>query len=302
MKGFTKIERSFWETDEARDMTPEEKYFWMYLQTNSNVNTLGCYPFRMRKAIDETGYNKETLEKLLIRMVEVGRIIYDKNTMEVFLLHFRNSSWNKKTAAVRAINSDLKEVESAELREWLLEMLKKAEIPLKNYGTFAENAEEQQGTSENNKEHIRTFGNKWGEEEDEEEEVKENKKKKAEKTAFIPAMIDDDIYSLEFKAFWDAYPNKKNKQTAVNRWDKMKITAEKFRRIMEGLERAKRSWEWNKDGGDFIPHPASWLNAGGWENEYKPMPETTQNRPIGVSTRTDSSDILERRRQMMGGA
>ena len=40
---YSKIERSFWETDEARELTPEEKYFWMYLQTNANVNTLGCY-------------------------------------------------------------------------------------------------------------------------------------------------------------------------------------------------------------------------------------------------------------------
>ena len=29
---YSKIERSFWETDEARELTPEEKYFWMYLQ------------------------------------------------------------------------------------------------------------------------------------------------------------------------------------------------------------------------------------------------------------------------------
>ena len=42
---YSKIQRNFWETDEAREMTPEEKYFWMYLQTNANVNTLGCYAF-----------------------------------------------------------------------------------------------------------------------------------------------------------------------------------------------------------------------------------------------------------------
>ena len=56
-------------------MTPEEKYFWMYLQTNANVNTLGCYAFRMRKAMDETGYNRETLEKLLQRMAESVRSV-----------------------------------------------------------------------------------------------------------------------------------------------------------------------------------------------------------------------------------
>ena len=72
---YSKIQRNFWETDEAREMTPEEKYFWMYLQTNANVNTLGCYAFRMRKAMDETGYNRETLEKLLQRMAESVRSV-----------------------------------------------------------------------------------------------------------------------------------------------------------------------------------------------------------------------------------
>ena len=72
---YSKIERSFWETDEARELTPEEKYFWMYLQTNANVNTLGCYAFRMRKAVDETGYNKDTIEKLLDGMVQRGMIL-----------------------------------------------------------------------------------------------------------------------------------------------------------------------------------------------------------------------------------
>ena len=98
---YSKIQRNFWETDEAREMTPEEKYFWMYLQTNANVNTLGCYAFRMRKAMDETGYNRETLEKLLQRMEQVLRILYDEGTKEVFLLHWAEGNWNKKTATLR---------------------------------------------------------------------------------------------------------------------------------------------------------------------------------------------------------
>lgn len=112
---YSKIQRNFWETDEAREMTPEEKYFWMYLQTNANVNTLGCYAFRMRKAMDETGYNRETLEKLLQRMEQVLRILYDEGTKEVFLLHWAEGNWNKKTATLRALAADLKEVESVEV-------------------------------------------------------------------------------------------------------------------------------------------------------------------------------------------
>ena len=88
MKEFTKIDRSFWESDEARDMIMEEKFFWIYIQSNANVNTLGCYIFRLRRCEDETGFSQVEIEKLLKRMVELERIAWDVQTGEVFLLHF----------------------------------------------------------------------------------------------------------------------------------------------------------------------------------------------------------------------
>ena len=125
---YSKIERSFWETDEARELTPEEKYFWMYLQTNANVNTLGCYAFRMRKAVDETGYNKDTLEKLLDIMVQRGMILYDAATREVFLLHWGKTNWNRQTATLRAIKADLKEIRSEMIKFKINTQLEKSGI------------------------------------------------------------------------------------------------------------------------------------------------------------------------------
>lgn len=36
---------------------------------------------------------------------------------------------------------------------------------------------------------------------------------------------------------------------------------------MQGLERAKKSEQWRKDNGQFIPYPSTWLRAKGWEDE-----------------------------------
>lgn len=249
---YSKIQRNFWETDEAREMTPEEKYFWMYLQTNANVNTLGCYAFRMRKAMDETGYNRETLEKLLQRMEQVLRILYDEGTKEVFLLHWAEGNWNKKTATLRALAADLKEIQSKTLKETVKTLL------LKN-GIFTEEEVEKaektapSAQERNEKEQRGTTGNKRsGEGEGEGEKIYTSK-------------------SAEFFLFWKEYPNKKNKQTAMARWDRMRVTAELYKKIMEGLKRAQRSREWAEQDGRYIPHPASWLHAGGWENEYRPQ-------------------------------
>jgi hypothetical protein len=40
--------------------------------------------------------------------------------------------------------------------------------------------------------------------------------------------------------------------------------------ILAAVENQKRSEQWVKDGGQFIPHPATWLNQGRWDDVVKP--------------------------------
>lgn len=72
-----------------------------------------------------------------------------------------------------------------------------------------------------------------------------------------------------FDAFWTEYPKKKSKDAAEKAFAKRKPDEQLFADIMVGLGRAKTSVEWLKDDGQFVPHAASWLNAGGWQDEYR---------------------------------
>ena len=40
---------------------------------------------------------------------------------------------------------------------------------------------------------------------------------------------------------------------------------------MAAIERAKKSEQWNRENGRFIPYPATWLHAQGWEDELEPQ-------------------------------
>lgn len=79
-----------------------------------------------------------------------------------------------------------------------------------------------------------------------------------------------------FDVFWLSYPNKKNKGKAESIWKRIKPNAQLHEAILHGVERAKTSEQWSKDGGKFIPHPATWLNARGWEDEHT----TTTNQQV----------------------
>lgn len=73
-----------------------------------------------------------------------------------------------------------------------------------------------------------------------------------------------------FDRFWSAYPNKKSKGRAKKAWAKIKPSEQLVETMLESIERAKTSFDWQKSGGQYIPHPATWLNDEGWESEYEP--------------------------------
>ncbi len=73
-----------------------------------------------------------------------------------------------------------------------------------------------------------------------------------------------------FNKFWKVYPKKRSKGEAQRAWARLDPDAELFAEIMAGLERAKASPDWRKEGGRYIPYPARWLDGRGWEDEYDP--------------------------------
>jgi uncharacterized protein YdaU (DUF1376 family) len=77
-----------------------------------------------------------------------------------------------------------------------------------------------------------------------------------------------------FDEFWAAYPKKKNKGDAEKAWKALKPKADLLKTILEAVEVAKRGDDWRKENGQFIPYPATWLRAKGWEDEPQmPVPQ-----------------------------
>lgn len=70
-----------------------------------------------------------------------------------------------------------------------------------------------------------------------------------------------------FDTFWSAYPKKKSRGDAEKAWKKLNPNEQLLATILAKIEQAKTSEQWTKDGGQFIPYPASWLNKKGWEDE-----------------------------------
>ena len=77
----------------------------------------------------------------------------------------------------------------------------------------------------------------------------------------------------DFEAFWSLYPKKKSKGDARKAWKQLKPSATTIRAIMAKLQELIGSRDWKRDNGQFIPYPATWLRAEGWNDEVSSMPE-----------------------------
>lgn len=72
---------------------------------------------------------------------------------------------------------------------------------------------------------------------------------------------------VNFERFWAAYPNKTGKLKALESWNRVNPNDELVATILAAVETQKNSQQWRKDAGQFIPHPATWLNQGRWNDE-----------------------------------
>ena len=84
----------------------------------------------------------------------------------------------------------------------------------------------------------------------------------------------------EFTQFWTAYPKKKNKTDAEKAFrqiaDVVPIDC-----LLDAIEAQKKSADWQKEGGQFIPYPATWLRRGAWMDELSsPACSIPEEEPI----------------------
>ena len=78
---------------------------------------------------------------------------------------------------------------------------------------------------------------------------------------------DQEKWEQQFEQFYKQYPKKVKKQDVRKWFQKNKPSNELFSSMINSLEQFKRSEDWLKEKGQYIPYPTSWLNQKRWEDE-----------------------------------
>jgi hypothetical protein len=85
------------------------------------------------------------------------------------------------------------------------------------------------------------------------------------------AETEAETYSCAFDEFWSAYPKKTGKDAALKAW---KLKKPRIDDVMYALSWQRKSWQWLRESGQYIPNPATYINQGRWQDE--PQTETME--------------------------
>lgn len=120
------IESNMWNDSKfADDFTPEDKYFWLMLLTTRYGNLTGCFEFSIKQMARDSGYNTETIEKLIIRFIKEHKMIdYDYDTKEILILNWHKYNWTKSPKFEVSLKKYANEIKNEKFRNHILSSYK----------------------------------------------------------------------------------------------------------------------------------------------------------------------------------
>lgn len=114
MAKYRQLHTQFWSDGFVLDLTPEEKYFYLYLMSNTKTSQCGVYELPLRVIEMETGYNRETVIKLIKRFIDYKKIKYDEETKEIMIFNWVKYNVPNNINSIKCINKELKNIKNKE--------------------------------------------------------------------------------------------------------------------------------------------------------------------------------------------
>jgi hypothetical protein len=140
---FRKVHTSFWGDPFTQDLTPEQKYFYLYLITNDKTKQCGIYEITKRQICYDTGYNIDTVCKLLEYFINKRKIRYNEDTNELAVRNWPKYNNSTSPKVQSCINQELKSVKDRVLIQYIYSM-----------DTQSQEEQEQEQEQEENKNEI----------------------------------------------------------------------------------------------------------------------------------------------------
>lgn len=147
MATFRKIHTMFWSDPFIQSLSPEKKYFYLYLLTNEKTKQCGIYEITKKHISYDTGYNIDTVSILLKYFIDTLKIAYSERTSELAIKNWNKYNENRSPKTQVLIKQELASVKEKSLIQY---QYNKDTIPILH--TQKEREEEEEEVKEKEKE------------------------------------------------------------------------------------------------------------------------------------------------------
>lgn len=151
MAVYRKIDISFWQDSFVLGLSPEEKYFYLYLMTNSKTTQCGIYEISLRVIELETGYSADQVFDLINRFINYKKILYNEETREIMLLNWIKYNGSSSPKVLTRIQKELASVKNKEY------VYRYGQVSIE-YGYSIDTGSQKEETPEKEKEETPTIG------------------------------------------------------------------------------------------------------------------------------------------------
>ena len=250
MREYGQVQSAFWQSRDFENGSDEARLLALYLLTGPHTNGIGCYRLPDGYVMADMGWSRETVSKGFAELS--GNGFANRIDGVVFIPNFMR--WN------RIANGN---VATARFAEW-------ETLPKGDAKTCAARAmlEFCRHWSASQKTVLETVTDTVTEtvcqpEPNPTQTQREPRKRTLDHRSDDRARLETDFTTK----FWPACPRKVGKPAALKAFVKLKPDAETVEKMVSALAVQRRWPQWTKNNGEFIPHPATWLNNRGWEDE-----------------------------------
>lgn len=266
MRSFGTVKPTFWNGPTGRSLReagPDVQLLALYLLTNPHANMIGLYYLPLVFMRKELALSMSQIIKALDKLAAVGFAAYDKDAETIWVIEMARyqlgDSLQTHDHRVKAMARIYREMPDNTLLGPFHD----------RYGECFHLSERREGASVGPLSPL---------------EGAPKGLPRGLAKPLIPSPDPDPVLvpkkeetRLRFERFWQAYPKRKGKDAAWRAWQRRDPDDALTDTMVDSVRHQCRDPDWLKDGGKFIPHPATWLNQARWEDEPVDIPTLSES-------------------------
>ncbi|MCB2295769.1 chromosomal replication initiator DnaA [Clostridium algoriphilum] len=128
MAKYRQLYTEFWSDSFVLELTTEEKFFYLYLLTNTKMTQCGIYELSTRFIEKEIGLSNETVQKLINKFCEYKKILYCEETKEIMVLNWMKYNIPKSVNGIKCVQYEMKKIKNKEFLKILFNKYQAAEL------------------------------------------------------------------------------------------------------------------------------------------------------------------------------